>query len=161
VDVPLLPGSRPRRLATISHQPPTLLTAVSRLSRNGSWSSLYILGTDGTVLTVTPLLRVTQPSPINGCFSGSRVLALSKYADLFGEIISVYRNNHTKHINALRRQNAEFVNVKAGSTYGNHCALKGSASVQTWLANKGHCIPSRRHVALVTWLRSDFSNLKP
>jgi hypothetical protein len=26
VDVPLLPGSRPRRLATISHQPPTLLT---------------------------------------------------------------------------------------------------------------------------------------
>jgi hypothetical protein len=40
VAVPLLPGSHPRRLAAISHQPPTLLTAVSGLSRNGSWSSL-------------------------------------------------------------------------------------------------------------------------
>jgi hypothetical protein len=34
VDVPLLPGSRPRRLAAISHQPPTLLTAVSGPSCN-------------------------------------------------------------------------------------------------------------------------------
>jgi hypothetical protein len=32
MDVPLLPGSRPRRLATISYQLLTLLTAVSRLS---------------------------------------------------------------------------------------------------------------------------------
>jgi hypothetical protein len=40
VDVPLLPGLRPRRLAAISHQPPTLLTAVSRFLCNGSWSSL-------------------------------------------------------------------------------------------------------------------------
>jgi hypothetical protein len=30
--------------------------------------------------TVTPLLRVIQPLPSNGCFSGSTVLALSKYA---------------------------------------------------------------------------------
>jgi hypothetical protein len=29
----VLPGSRPRRLAAISHQPPSLLAAVSRLSR--------------------------------------------------------------------------------------------------------------------------------
>jgi hypothetical protein len=34
------------RLAAISHQPPTLLAAVSRLSRNRSCSSLYSLGTD-------------------------------------------------------------------------------------------------------------------
>jgi hypothetical protein len=31
LDVPLLPGSRPRRLAAISRQSPTLLTDVSRL----------------------------------------------------------------------------------------------------------------------------------
>jgi hypothetical protein len=31
VDVPLLTSSRPRRLAAISHKPPTLLTTVSRL----------------------------------------------------------------------------------------------------------------------------------
>jgi hypothetical protein len=31
VDVPLLPGSHPCRLAAISHQPPTLLTSISRL----------------------------------------------------------------------------------------------------------------------------------
>jgi hypothetical protein len=42
----LLPGSRPRRLAAISHHSPTLLTAVSRLSRNGSWSTLYSPSTD-------------------------------------------------------------------------------------------------------------------
>jgi hypothetical protein len=48
VDVPLLPSSRPCRLAAISHQPPTLLTAVSRVYRNGSWASLYNLGTDRT-----------------------------------------------------------------------------------------------------------------
>jgi hypothetical protein len=35
----LLLGSRPRRLATISHKYPTLLTAVLGLSRNGTFSS--------------------------------------------------------------------------------------------------------------------------
>jgi hypothetical protein len=34
------------RLAAISHQLPTLLTAVSTLSSKGSWPSLYSLGTD-------------------------------------------------------------------------------------------------------------------
>jgi hypothetical protein len=32
--------------------------------------------------TVTLLLRVTQPLPSNGCFSGSTVLALSKYVTI-------------------------------------------------------------------------------
>jgi hypothetical protein len=41
-------GSRPRRLAAISHQIPILLTAISRLSLIGRWSSLYSLGTDST-----------------------------------------------------------------------------------------------------------------
>jgi hypothetical protein len=47
VGVPLLLGSHPRRLAAISHQPPTLLTADSGLSHNGNWL-LYNLGTDRT-----------------------------------------------------------------------------------------------------------------
>jgi hypothetical protein len=32
--------------------------------------------------TVTPLLRVTQPLPSNGRFSGSTILALSKYGTI-------------------------------------------------------------------------------
>jgi hypothetical protein len=53
VDGPLLSGSRPRRLAAISHQPPTLLTAVSRLVYNGSSPPLYSLGTDRTENTAS------------------------------------------------------------------------------------------------------------
>jgi hypothetical protein len=41
VDIPLLPGLRPFRLAAVSHKPPTLLTAVSGLSHNCSCSSMY------------------------------------------------------------------------------------------------------------------------
>jgi hypothetical protein len=41
VDVPLFPGSRPRRLAAISEQLPTLLTAVSRLSLKSKSKLLY------------------------------------------------------------------------------------------------------------------------
>jgi hypothetical protein len=52
VGVPLLPGSRPRRLAAISHQHSTL-TAVSRLPCNGIWLSLYSLGTDRTENTAS------------------------------------------------------------------------------------------------------------
>jgi len=39
---------------------------------------------------------------------------------LYREIIAVYSQIHTKHINTLRRQNVEFVNVKPGDTYSNH-----------------------------------------
>jgi hypothetical protein len=74
---------------------------------SGSWSALYSLGMDTTgntspncssvvawrsywhetrrkhlLSTVTPLLCVTQPSPSNGCFSGSTVLAFSIHAIL-------------------------------------------------------------------------------
>jgi hypothetical protein len=41
VDIPLLPGSHSCRLVAIPHKPPTILTAISRLSRVGNWSSLY------------------------------------------------------------------------------------------------------------------------
>jgi hypothetical protein len=36
---------------------------------------------------------------------------------LFGEATDAYCENHTKHTNTLYRQNAEFLYVKAGSTY--------------------------------------------
>jgi hypothetical protein len=36
---------------------------------------------------------------------------------LFGEIIAVYWDNHTEHINTLRGQNAAIVNVKADGTH--------------------------------------------
>jgi hypothetical protein len=44
---------------------------------------------------------------------------------LYGEIIAVCSEIHTKHINTLRGQNVEFVNVKLDGTYSNHWALKG------------------------------------
>jgi hypothetical protein len=50
VDVPLLPSSRPRRLAAISHQPPTILTAGSGLQNQSyvttilSWCQASLWG---------------------------------------------------------------------------------------------------------------------
>jgi hypothetical protein len=40
---------------------------------------------------------------------------------LFREIIAVYCENHTEHINTLCGQNAEFWYVIAGGKYSNHC----------------------------------------
>jgi len=45
---------------------------------------------------------------------------------LYREIIAVYSEIHTKHINTLCGQNVEFVSVKLGGTYSDHWALKGS-----------------------------------
>jgi hypothetical protein len=39
------------------------------------------------------------------------------------EIIAVSSENHTKNINILYGQNAQFVYVKVGGTYSYHCAL--------------------------------------
>jgi hypothetical protein len=44
---------------------------------------------------------------------------------LFREKIAVYCENHAKHKNKLRGQNAEFYCVKAVGIYTNHSALKG------------------------------------
>jgi hypothetical protein len=44
---------------------------------------------------------------------------------LYSEIIAVCSQIHTKHINTLCGQNAEFFNVKPGGTYSNQWALKG------------------------------------
>jgi hypothetical protein len=43
---------------------------------------------------------------------------------LHGEIIAVYSQIHTKHINTLYRQNVEYVIVKPGGVYSNHWAVK-------------------------------------
>jgi hypothetical protein len=44
---------------------------------------------------------------------------------LYREIIAVCSEIHTKHINTLCGQDAEFVNVKPGGTYSDHWDLKG------------------------------------
>jgi hypothetical protein len=54
-EVPLLPGSRPCGLATISHQPPTFLTAVSGLS----------LDSDSLVLKFKVTLRLTVSQSVS------------------------------------------------------------------------------------------------
>jgi hypothetical protein len=43
---------------------------------------------------------------------------------LFKETVAVYCESHKQHTNTLCGQNAEFLNINAGSTYSNHCALK-------------------------------------
>jgi hypothetical protein len=46
---------------------------------------------------------------------------------LYGEIIAVCSEIHTKHTNRLWRQNEEFFSLKLGGTYSNHCGRKGLA----------------------------------
>jgi hypothetical protein len=41
---------------------------------------------------------------------------------LFGEIIAVYSENHTKRIYTFCGQNAELFNIKAGGIYSYHWA---------------------------------------
>jgi hypothetical protein len=45
---------------------------------------------------------------------------------LYSEIIAVYSQIHTKHINALCGQNVEYFYAKPGGTYSYHWALKGN-----------------------------------
>ena len=44
---------------------------------------------------------------------------------LYREIIAVFSEIHTKHINTLCGENVAFVSVKAGGTYSDHWALEG------------------------------------
>ena len=48
---------------------------------------------------------------------------------LYREIIAVCSQIHTKHINTLCGQNAEFLNVTAGGIYSDHWALEGYMSI--------------------------------
>jgi hypothetical protein len=44
---------------------------------------------------------------------------------LYGEIIAVCSEIHTKHINTLCGQNEGFFNVKSDGAYSNYWALEG------------------------------------
>jgi hypothetical protein len=44
---------------------------------------------------------------------------------LYSEIIAVYSQVHTKHINTLCGQNVGLLNIKPGGTYGDQWALEG------------------------------------
>jgi hypothetical protein len=57
---------------------------------------------------------------------------------LFKEITAVYCRNHKKHINALCRQNAEFLFVKACDMYSDHWALKDYLSC--CMKKSNHCL---------------------
>jgi hypothetical protein len=61
-------------LAVIWHQPPTLLTAVSRLSLVMVAGPRYISSSRTSqktpLPTFIPMLRITKPLPNNACFSG-------------------------------------------------------------------------------------------
>jgi len=41
----------------------------------------------------------------------------------YREIVAVCSQIHTKHINTLRGQNVEFLDVKSGVKYSNHLVL--------------------------------------
>ena len=42
---------------------------------------------------------------------------------LYGEIMAVCSEIHTKHINTVCGQNVELLTVKPGGTYSDHCAV--------------------------------------
>ena len=44
---------------------------------------------------------------------------------LYREIIAVFSQIHTKHVNTLCGQNVELLNVKLVGTHSDHWALKG------------------------------------
>jgi hypothetical protein len=58
---------------------------------------------------------------------------------LFMEILAVFSENHTKHINEFCVQNAELFIVKAGVTYIHHWALKGSVLTDLCAIPLSHC----------------------
>jgi hypothetical protein len=51
---------------------------------------------------------------------------------LFREIIAVYCENHTEHMNILCKQNTEFFNAKPGGPYSGRCALKDIQNLVFW-----------------------------
>jgi hypothetical protein len=66
-----------------------------------------------TLIRVTPLyINLVRASQETHCVSTTEPNRLM----LFREIIDVYRENHTEHINTLRGQNAEFISYLTGNT---------------------------------------------
>jgi hypothetical protein len=48
---------------------------------------------------------------------------------LYRDIIAVFSQVHTKHINTLRGMDVEFLNIKPGGRYNYHYAFKGLRAV--------------------------------
>ena len=67
-------------------------------------------------------LNFLEPSgPLQAC--NGTALPLHLPLTLSGEIISVYSENPTEHINIFRGQIADNSNVRADGIYSYHCAL--------------------------------------
>jgi hypothetical protein len=95
----MIPGSRPRRLATMSHKLPTLLTAVLILSvmAAGTQYTTSARTTQKTLIsTVTPFLHVTQPLHSNGCFYCFTVLVSCKYTTVLAASLNISRRNKSQ-----------------------------------------------------------------
>jgi hypothetical protein len=53
---------------------------------------------------------------------------------MFRGIIDVYCGTHTKHLQTLSGQNAQFLYIEVGHTYTNHWALNSLADLSpTWI----------------------------
>jgi hypothetical protein len=84
---------------------------------------------------------------------------------LYGEIIAVCSQIHTKHINTLCGQNAELWNAKTGGISGKHWALDGSTPLAAFISHSHRQRPSnaprhRRHTKRPTSI-NDFINASP
>jgi hypothetical protein len=65
---------------------------------------------------------------------------------LFKEIIAVYTENHTKHINTIYWQNTELLFIITGGTYGYHWAFKVNTHIKdTCMDGKTGRTPVRRN----------------
>jgi hypothetical protein len=74
--------------------------------------------------------RLCKVSDLNSHFKETtsplqRLLGLM----LFTKIVPVFSERHINLLNKLSAQNAEFLNVKAGGSLPNWCALKGVSKV--------------------------------
>jgi hypothetical protein len=78
---------------------------------------------------------------------------------LFGEIIAVCSEIHTKHINTFARLNTKFPNIKPGGTYSYHWALRDrnfcllkydTVSSEGPLFFRGTCSPYLNPVRIVS-----------
>ena len=67
-------------------------------------------------------------------------------------MIAVFSQIQTKHINRLRGQKVEFVNVKSDGTYSDHWAVKGYKTSQLMLYRKIIAVCSQIHTKHINTL---------
>jgi hypothetical protein len=94
MDVPLPPGSRPRKLAAISHQPPTFLTAVSRLSLDLLASPVRPVKSSKLLLALaSPVVLIFRP--LDHIFVLATLLRVLKWDLLFEERRGLTTTDHS------------------------------------------------------------------